>query len=196
MSDAAFQSPTGQPRVAPVKDPQRSRITNGSTFPCRVLRMTVVLRFGAREDVIAAHLSDLGGPDDASAAERSLIRRVGDLTAELEHLEVRFATAGEANAGRIRPVSAHSKQLYAACSKTVQLQRRHRDVTPDRCRLSQARGRRGRVKPRTTLRKALADPQLLGGALAGLSWRAWRVLLIAAMGEELDRRRARALSAS
>jgi hypothetical protein len=42
------------------------------------------------------------------------------------------------------------------------------------------------VKPRTTLRKALADPQLLGGALAGLSWRAWRVLLIAAMGEELD----------
>jgi hypothetical protein len=42
------------------------------------------------------------------------------------------------------------------------------------------------VKPRITLRKALADPQLLGGALAGLSWRAWRVLLIAAMGEALD----------
>ena len=42
------------------------------------------------------------------------------------------------------------------------------------------------MKPRTTLRKALADPQLLGGALAGPSWQAWRVLLIAAMGEELD----------
>jgi hypothetical protein len=42
------------------------------------------------------------------------------------------------------------------------------------------------VKPRTTLRKALADPRLLGGALAGPSWQAWRVLLIAAMGEKLD----------
>jgi hypothetical protein len=42
------------------------------------------------------------------------------------------------------------------------------------------------VKPRTTLRKALADPQLLGGALAGPSWQSWRVLLIAAMGEALD----------
>jgi hypothetical protein len=42
------------------------------------------------------------------------------------------------------------------------------------------------VKPRTTLRKALADPQLLGGALAGPSWQSWCVLLIAAMGEELD----------
>ena len=39
--------------------------------------------------------------------------------------------------------------------------------------------------PRITLRKALADPQLLGGALTGDSWQAWRALLIAAMGEEL-----------
>jgi hypothetical protein len=39
--------------------------------------------------------------------------------------------------------------------------------------------------PRTTLRRALADPNLLGSVLAGDSWKAWRVLLIAAMGEEL-----------
>jgi hypothetical protein len=39
--------------------------------------------------------------------------------------------------------------------------------------------------PRITLRKALADPQLLGGTLGGESWQAWRVLLIAAMGEAL-----------
>ena len=31
-----------------------------------------------------------------------------------------------------------------------------------------------------TLRKALNDPKLLGTALAGDSWLAWRVLLIAA----------------
>jgi hypothetical protein len=35
------------------------------------------------------------------------------------------------------------------------------------------------------LRKALSDPALLGGVLAGESWRAWRVILIAAMGEPL-----------
>jgi hypothetical protein len=38
---------------------------------------------------------------------------------------------------------------------------------------------------RVTLRKALADPLLLGGILVGDSWSAWRMLLIAAMGEPL-----------
>jgi hypothetical protein len=40
--------------------------------------------------------------------------------------------------------------------------------------------------PQIPLRKALDDPQLLGNTLAGESWRAWRILLIAAMGEELS----------
>jgi hypothetical protein len=41
------------------------------------------------------------------------------------------------------------------------------------------------VIPRIRLRKALSDPQLLGGAVKGESWQAWRALLVAAMGEEL-----------
>jgi hypothetical protein len=41
------------------------------------------------------------------------------------------------------------------------------------------------MKPKVTLRQALADPQLLGGMLAGDSWDGWRTLLIAAMGEAL-----------
>ena len=41
------------------------------------------------------------------------------------------------------------------------------------------------MKPSITLRKALADPQLLGGVLTGDSWKSWRVLLVAAMGESL-----------
>jgi hypothetical protein len=40
--------------------------------------------------------------------------------------------------------------------------------------------------PRISLRKALNDPQLLGDSLAGESWKAWRIVLIAAMGEELS----------
>jgi phage terminase large subunit-like protein len=42
------------------------------------------------------------------------------------------------------------------------------------------------MTPSITLRRALADPKLLGGALSGESWAAWRVLLIAAMGEALN----------
>jgi hypothetical protein len=39
--------------------------------------------------------------------------------------------------------------------------------------------------PRVPLREAFSDPNLLGTALAGDSWRSWRTLLTAAMGEEL-----------
>ena len=41
------------------------------------------------------------------------------------------------------------------------------------------------MKPRISLREALSDPNLLGSSLAGDSWKAWRTLLIAVMGEEL-----------
>jgi hypothetical protein len=41
------------------------------------------------------------------------------------------------------------------------------------------------MKPTISLRKALNDKKLLGGVLVGPSWLAWRVLMIAAMGEAL-----------
>lgn len=41
------------------------------------------------------------------------------------------------------------------------------------------------MKPLVSLREALADPALLGGAIPGESWLPWRTLLIAAMGEPL-----------
>jgi hypothetical protein len=41
------------------------------------------------------------------------------------------------------------------------------------------------VKPLVTMRRALEDPDLFGSILPGASWASWRVLLIAAMGEEL-----------
>jgi hypothetical protein len=41
------------------------------------------------------------------------------------------------------------------------------------------------MRPTVSLRKALADPQLLGSVLAGDSWSAWRTMLIAAIGEPL-----------
>jgi hypothetical protein len=41
------------------------------------------------------------------------------------------------------------------------------------------------VTPSISLRKALADPQLLGSVLTGDSWLSWRCMLTAAMGERL-----------
>ena len=41
------------------------------------------------------------------------------------------------------------------------------------------------MRPSVTIRDALADPALLGSVLPGESWVAWRVLMIAAMGEAL-----------
>jgi hypothetical protein len=41
------------------------------------------------------------------------------------------------------------------------------------------------MTPKVTLRRALSDPELLGGVLAGPSWHAWRSLLLAANGEPL-----------
>jgi hypothetical protein len=44
---------------------------------------------------------------------------------------------------------------------------------------------RRQPRARTTMRAALEDPELLGNMLEGDSWKAWRTLLIAAMGEPL-----------
>lgn len=41
------------------------------------------------------------------------------------------------------------------------------------------------MKPLVSMREALTDPNLLGGAIEGDSWLPWRTLLIAAMGEPL-----------
>ena len=73
----------------------RSKVSNGThLLPGIDARSTWMRRF---KDVIAAHISDLGGIENCSEAERSIIRRASTLTVELERLELRFAQAGEAN---------------------------------------------------------------------------------------------------
>jgi hypothetical protein len=42
-------------------------------------------------DLTKLHLSDLGGEDRASEAEKSIIRRAATITTELEYFELRFA---------------------------------------------------------------------------------------------------------
>jgi hypothetical protein len=103
----------------------RSAVTNGKLLLGVDGRSPWVRRC---KDVIAAHLSDMGGEDNTSAAERSIIRRAAVLTTELEVLEVKFATAGAANAGDL--------EVYQRCANSLRrlleavgLQRRPRDVS-------------------------------------------------------------------
>ncbi len=118
----APSSPADRPKVA--KSPQRSRITNG-----RLLsgdnRSAWVRRC---KDVIASHLSDI---PDASAAEHSIIRRASTLTVELERLEAKFATAGEASDADLdlyqRTASACRRLLESVYAG---LERRQRIITP------------------------------------------------------------------
>ena len=76
--------------AAPRPPTLRSRVTNG--------RSLFVKGGDGRgpwarrlRDVLELHVSDLGGADNCSQAELSIIRRIATLTVELERVEARFA---------------------------------------------------------------------------------------------------------
>ena len=104
----------------------RSRITNGSAvLPGVDGRSSWVRRL---RDLMAIHLSDLGGEDAVSEAERSIVRRISTLEVELERLEAVFATAGEATPAQLdlyQRTAGNLRRLLEA----VGLRRRPRDAT-------------------------------------------------------------------
>ena len=96
-------SPAGRPLGRPQKDPQKSRITNGSALLPGVDGRSPWVR--RAKDIISEALADLGGVDNTSAAERSLIRRSAVLTVELERLEEKFALEVHRDGKRLPPES-------------------------------------------------------------------------------------------
>jgi len=123
----SMETVPGLPRVSPpIVGPKqgRSRITNGSALLPGVDGRSAWVR--RCKDVIAAHLSDI---PDASAAERSIIRRAAVLTTELERLEKQFALAGEADAETLDLYGRTAGNLRRLL-EAVGLQRRARDVSP------------------------------------------------------------------
>jgi hypothetical protein len=106
---------------------RRSAIANGKLLPGVDQRSSWVRR--ARE-LIAEHISDLGGENNTSAAERSLVRRCAVLTTELERLETKFASAGEASADDLDLYQKLTNTLRRAL-ESLGLQRRAREVLPD-----------------------------------------------------------------
>ena len=62
-----------------------------------------------------------------------------------------------------------------------------RPATPDKIKRSaKAIVAADKAKPAISMRAALSDMQLLGSVLCGDSWRAWKILLVALMGERLE----------
>jgi hypothetical protein len=109
------------------KSRQRSRVTNGSVLLPGIDGRSVWVR--RCKDIITSHLSDLGGEENTSEAERSIIRRASVITVELESLEARFAAAGEASAEELdlyQRTAGNLRRLLEA----VGLQRRAKQVTP------------------------------------------------------------------
>jgi hypothetical protein len=79
--------------------------------------------------LIAAHIADLGGVDNCSAAERSIVRRAAVLTTELERFEAKFALAGEADVADLdlyQRTAGNLRRLLEA----VGLERRARTIEP------------------------------------------------------------------
>jgi hypothetical protein len=122
---SAGTRPVDHPSVAPRKG--RSRVTNGKVLIAGVDGRSPWIR--RAKDVIRAHVADLGGADNTSAAERSIIRRAAVLTVELERMEKAFALAGEASAEQLdiyARVAANMRRLL----ESVGLKRRARDINP------------------------------------------------------------------
>jgi hypothetical protein len=103
----------------------RSRITNGK----QLLAHGNVGTWGRRyRDLVAIHVSDLGGPDSISASELAIVRRAATLMCECERMEERFAIDGQAEPWRLDLYQRASNSMRRLL-ESVGLQRRAKDVT-------------------------------------------------------------------
>jgi hypothetical protein len=80
-------------------------------------------------DLINLHLSDLGGADAVSAAQKSIVRRAATLTVELERLEGNFSLAGHASPQDLDLYQRTAGNLRRLL-ESIGLERRGRDLTP------------------------------------------------------------------
>jgi hypothetical protein len=107
----------------------RARITNGrGLLPSIDGRCVWARRF---HDLLALHLSDLGGEDNCSEGEKALVRRAATLICELEHMETLFAQAGAATPFQLKTYQMVTNTLRRVLeSLSTGLPRRAKDVTP------------------------------------------------------------------
>jgi hypothetical protein len=107
----------------------QSAITNGSKLLADVDHRSAWMR--RLRDIILGHEMDLGGGDNLSTAEASIIRRASMLELQLEMLETKFAeNEGAATTDQLllyqRTANAARRLL-----ESVGIKRRAKDITPD-----------------------------------------------------------------
>lgn len=117
----------------------RSRITNGrELLPGVNGNDPWVRRF---HDLNALHISDLGGSDTASNAEKALVRRAACLIVECERMEVQFAAEGEAPQRQLETYQRCVNTLRRTL-QTLGLERRAKEVPDLAAYLAQRYGKR------------------------------------------------------
>jgi hypothetical protein len=105
---------------------RRTRVANGSQLWVGVDGRSLWARRAG--ELLAAHISDLGGEDNISEAERVLAKRVAVLVTELERREAAFALAGEVEDGALAIYQTTVNTLRRTL-ETLGLERRAIDVT-------------------------------------------------------------------
>lgn len=130
MSSAEYnrqsQTSASRTRPFPTTSRQRSRVTNGrALLPDTDGRSPWSRRM---RDLIALHVSDMGGESELSEAQRSMVRRAAVLTIELEKMEVRFAT----DDGDVKLIEAYQRttNTLRRLLETIGIKRVPRDITP------------------------------------------------------------------
>jgi hypothetical protein len=78
-------------------------------------------------DLIAGHVSDLGGPEALSEAQQSLVRRASAIECELEQMEGQMSQGEEVNLDVFTRSASHLRRIL----ETLGIERRARDITPD-----------------------------------------------------------------
>jgi hypothetical protein len=107
---------------------QRSKVGNGHKLIAGCDGRSLWAR--RLKDLLDEAISDMGGVDNTSAAERHIIRRACVMIVELERLEGKFAQAGEVSVDDLDCYGRTAGNMRRLL-ESVGLQRRARDVTPD-----------------------------------------------------------------
>jgi hypothetical protein len=102
----------------------RSKATNGKTLFADGGDMRGPWARRLR-DVLSLHLSDLGGLDMVSEAEKSLARRAAVLTVQLEKMESKFSVGDDDDLDLYQRTAGNLRRLL----ESLGLQRRQREVS-------------------------------------------------------------------
>ncbi len=124
----AADSPTSATRPPAT----RSRVTNGRQLLPAVDGRSIWAR--RMRDLMELHLDDLGGAENTSEAERSIVRRVAVIETELEYQESRFAELrmdGKEPSEKLLDLYSRLAGNLRRLLESIGLKRRVLDITPD-----------------------------------------------------------------